>query len=117
VERFGLLASSRTEHVLNTQNASHLMAQRAPSKVLSRALVFSIVLMSLTYTIWGSGDILGTSSTYDGYDGYRKLEQKNNWNIFPSYDLMKVRDNVIIKHEASNKMSEEIISQVLGGGL
>jgi len=122
---FGLLASSRTEHLLNTRNASRRMAQsegkRAPSKVLSTALVFSIILISLTYIIWGFGDVYETNSTNDGYDGYRRLEQKNNWNLFPSYGLMKVRDNLslysklkkIIKHETSYKLSEENNSRAL----
>lgn len=117
VSWFGLLASSRTEHLLNVRNASrritHSEGHRAPSKILSMALFFSVILVSVTYTIWGFGGVYDETNYTD--DGYRKLEQANKWSLFPSYGLMKVHDNSslwvplkrMIKHGLPNKQTSE----------
>jgi len=123
VSWFGLFASSRTEHLLNVRNASRRLAsaegQRDPSKILSMALIYSVILITLTYTIWGFGGDHDGSNYTD--NGYRKLEERNNWTLFPSYGLMKVHDNSslwvplkrMIKHGLSKKQTEATDARTL----
>ena len=69
----GLLASSRTEHLLKVREAQLRKRNRgghqslddatSPSKVLGLLLITSIAFISLTYLIWGFGEVDNTYSS------------------------------------------------------
>jgi len=119
---FGLLASSRTEHLLNVRNVDRRMANgdglRAPSKVLSIALFLSIASFSLTYAIWGFGNDAMSSKN----NGYRALGEESTWVPFPSRGLMKVYDydsliwapvGRLIKNELSLNKNQPEVNRIL----
>ena len=62
VSCFGLLASSRTEHLLTRRNEQRNMSKTdnflaAPSQTLGISLFLTITVISITYLIWGFGEV------------------------------------------------------------
>lgn len=56
----GLLASSRTEYLLDVRDEQLRVARshdKSPSKVLGVLLIGTVAFVSLTYLIWGFGDV------------------------------------------------------------
>ena len=70
----GLLLSSRTEHLLNERNVKRGLTRRgskqggsrAPSRILGMSLLGTIVMVVVTYVVWG----FGNQYVYDNEAGY-----------------------------------------------
>ena len=88
---FGIMSSTRTEHLLHVRNQRRKMNAsefRAPSKMLAVCFMGTIVGIVITYVVWGFGQ---TDADY-GYYGYRNrhLEKGKRFEHVPN--LMRFQD-------------------------
>lgn len=85
---FGLILSNRTEYLLQLRNerrgavsprsSRSIDRKRTPSRIIARGLVLTLLLMFLTFVIWGFGT--GNSVAGDYLDGYDYNEGKDGQN-------------------------------------
>ena len=123
---FGLILSNRTEYLLQIRNERRGMlnprrtsaSRKLPSRIVAYGLILTILLMFLTFLIWGFGTGHGLASEYyQGYDYYDESEAGgdagyyNENNNYGGYD-----DNVNNGDGYNNDYYNQQYDDYAGGG-
>jgi len=77
---FGLLLSSRTEHLLQQRNQRRgVTAERTPSYILSVALLIVIILVSMSYLVFGNGMVEGSREISYYWDDDEYIQRNDGY--------------------------------------